>query len=102
MYFRKILNYITYHKSPSSGSRIIPFGRADGRTENRHDGDNIRFSQFSKTNKRPCVINQAQVHICYTITHAVIYLGHYTSNLDVTLNFFRRVFRLRIAKLGSY
>ena len=34
--------------------------------------------------------------------HAVIYLGHYTSNLDVRLNIFRCVFSLRNANLGRY
>jgi len=32
---------IKFHEYPSSGSRVVPCGRAD-----RHDEANIRFSQF--------------------------------------------------------
>jgi len=100
-YFRKIFNYIKFDKSPSSGSGVVPFGRTD-RQKDRHDGAKSRFSQFANTNKSPAVINQVQTHICYTNIHAVIYMGHYTSNLDATLNFFAAFFSLRTAKLGHY
>ena len=48
----KILN-IKFHENPSSRSRIVPCGRAGGRTDrqtdrqtDRHDEANNRFSQF--------------------------------------------------------
>jgi late competence protein required for DNA uptake (superfamily II DNA/RNA helicase) len=34
--FEKILKYY-FHENPSSGSRIVPCGRADGQTDNRQD-----------------------------------------------------------------
>jgi hypothetical protein len=38
--FEKFSNF-GFHENPSSGSRVVPFGRTD-----RHDGANSRFSQF--------------------------------------------------------
>jgi len=36
---------IKFHENPSTGSRVVPCGQADGRTD-RHDEANSRFSQF--------------------------------------------------------
>jgi len=33
------------HENPSSGIRVVPCGRTDGRTD-RHDEADSRFSQF--------------------------------------------------------
>jgi len=38
---------IKFHVNPSSGSRVVPCGQTDGRTD-RHDKANSRFSQFCK------------------------------------------------------
>jgi len=42
--FEKSSN-IKLHENPSFGSRIVPCGQTDGRT-NKHDDANSRFSQF--------------------------------------------------------
>jgi hypothetical protein len=34
-----------FHENPSSGNRVVPYGRTDGRTDIR-DAANSRFSQF--------------------------------------------------------
>jgi hypothetical protein len=42
---------ITFHENPPSGSRVVPCGETDRRTDGqmeRHDEANTRFSQFSK------------------------------------------------------
>jgi len=36
---------IKFHKNPSSGSRVVPCGQTDKRTD-RHDEANSHFSQF--------------------------------------------------------
>jgi hypothetical protein len=42
--FEKSSN-IKFHENPSRRSRVIPYGRTDGRMD-RHDEANSRFSQF--------------------------------------------------------
>ena len=44
IYFKKSSN-IKFHENPSSVSRVVPYGWAEGRTD-RHDEANSRFSQF--------------------------------------------------------
>jgi hypothetical protein len=36
---------IKFHENPSSGSRVVPCGQTDGRTDRRDEG-NSRFSQL--------------------------------------------------------
>ena len=40
IFLKKNLN-TKFHQNPSSGSRVVPYGRMD-----RHDEANSRFSQF--------------------------------------------------------
>jgi len=42
--FEKYLN-IQFYENPTSGSRVVPYVRTDGRTD-RHDEANSRFSRF--------------------------------------------------------
>ena len=37
---------IKFHENPSSGSRVVPCGRTDGRTD-RHDEANSRFPNLA-------------------------------------------------------
>jgi len=46
-FFRKYSN-TKFHENLSSGSRVVPCGRTDRRTD-RHDEDNSRFSQFCES-----------------------------------------------------
>jgi hypothetical protein len=48
---KKLSSNIKCHETPSSGSRVVPWGRTDGRWD-RHDEANSRSSQFCK-----CVYN---------------------------------------------
>ena len=46
--FEKYSN-ITFHETPSIGSRVVPRGRTEARTDgeaHRHDASNSRFLQF--------------------------------------------------------
>ena len=43
--FSKNPQISNFHENPSSGSRVVPYGRTDGRTE-RHDGANSHLSEF--------------------------------------------------------
>jgi len=45
-FFEKYSN-TKYHENPSSGSRVVPRGRAGGQAD-RHDEENNSFSQFCK------------------------------------------------------
>ena len=47
--FEKYSN-IKFHENPSSGSRVVPYGRTDRRT-NKHDEANSHYSQFFETPK---------------------------------------------------
>jgi len=42
---------LNFFKIPSIRSRVVPCGRADGRTDG-HDEDNSRFSQFYESAKK--------------------------------------------------
>jgi hypothetical protein len=56
-FFQKYSN-IRFHDNQSSGTRVVPWRRTDGRTDgqtdrqtDRHDGTNSRFLQFSNSPK---------------------------------------------------
>ena len=42
---------IKFHENPSSGTRVIPYERTDGRTD-RYDEANSRFSKFCKSARK--------------------------------------------------
>jgi hypothetical protein len=48
--FEKSSN-IKFHENPSSGSRVVPCGQTDGRTDRRDEG-NSRFSQLCERPKK--------------------------------------------------
>jgi len=45
--FEKYSN-IKFHENPSSGNRVVPYGRTDRRTD-RHDENNSRILQFCES-----------------------------------------------------
>jgi hypothetical protein len=47
---KKKYSNITFHENPSSGSRVVSFGRTDGQTD-RHES-NSRFPQFCERAKK--------------------------------------------------
>jgi len=54
--FRKIL--IRFHKTPSSGSRVAPYGRTDRQTDRRTDMTKliVAFRNFAKAHKRGMIM----------------------------------------------
>jgi hypothetical protein len=70
-------SYVKFNENPSIGSRVVPCGPTDGRTDggkdgvtDRHDEANSRFSHFSE---RACL--QASLRIRDTGTQKLI-CGH--------------------------
>jgi hypothetical protein len=50
-FHQKKSSNMKFHESPSSGSRVVPYGKLDRQTDSRHNDVNSRFSQFSNATK---------------------------------------------------
>jgi len=62
--FRKIISNTKFHEIPSSGSRVVQFGRTD-----RHDDANSRFSAILRTRLKTSqsMLNAEIIAVCSQI-----------------------------------